>query len=1490
MNKHSLTPSMEVPSFCANLKVLLMGIFFLFAAQANLSAQCETCCNGSKPKTLTLLYNGKSCSETVTCQASGKWSCSGGGPNNASSVYITASKNSNGSGGTYFAGSVALNAPFTVNSATGGSNTFPANTYFRIFSSQGGTLLQTVGIHTSCSTPLVTGDQLGALMINNIILADNTNCGPPPTPCTATFTNQGTETVRLWQYFGNNQWSSTFTTIQPGATHTQQVGDGQVWEIWNLADNTKFATFTIDCNGNTDYCFTQSGPTSCTPPETCPVPVINAPGQQICPGVPVTFSAQDLGFPCLTYTWNFGSNATPSTATGLGPISVVFSSAGNVNVSLTAANNCQYVPPPNPPVVFGCCDQDERGEHDHPHKLILEYVGSGSPNVIFRGTDGPSFTFFSGQVSNGSVFVVDGTGHTDKHGEVNRLDTDTEFQVGSGSFKKVHTSCSQDISPGFGISNSGALIQNGTSSNSVFIVRGVVMLNTGSSSSIYCEEGITEPGGGGGSGIGTSVCGAQCFDCEESVTITIPVQVCDPCLGQGGDSDGDGVCNNQDCQPNNPAFPATPGTPCNDGNPNTNNDVIQADGCSCAGTLLPCVNQGGDSDGDGVCNNQDCAPNNPNLPTTPGTACNDGNANTTNDVIQADGCSCAGTPVVCNLSATFTVPNGCLTNSFLLFADANDPYFPPNNPLYTYSYVIQPQSSVAGISTVDPRSVTVTFNSPGLKTVTATITNPAVPNCQIVKVATFTVSDCSPCANLGGDSDGDGVCNNQDCAPNNPNLPTTPGTACNDGNPNTTNDVIQADGCTCAGTLNPCANQGGDSDGDGVCNNQDCKPFDPFYPTTPGTPCNDGNQNTTNDVVQADGCSCAGTPNNTPDCVNGINISTANGKITVTGLDGAPVSSLQIFSSTWQPIFNCFANCGASQMVTVPAGTYYVYAKYYTAGYSLICEKQATVTVGGSCPDADNDGTCDANDCQPNNPAYPATPGTPCNDGNPNTANDVVQADGCSCAGTPSGTPDCVNGIGITAGNGTINVTGLDGAPVSSLQVFSATWQPIFNCFANCGASQSIPVPAGTYYVYAKYYTAGYSLICEKQLTITVGGNPVCDNVTNGGSIGFGTGCTASAQYCPNTGSAPAINSCTAPSGGTGNLEIVWLKSTTSCSAPTTSAAEIAAGLDPHWTMIPGATGLSYQPGNVTQQTCFLRCSRRAGCPNFIESNIITLGISSNCGGGTGNPNCANISITTGNGSITVSGLDGAPITSVQIFSAAWQTEHNCFANCQSPVATYPVPAGAHYVYVKYYSAQYQLICEVNQTVNVTQNLVGSQSENFQFEAIKHLEHVELAWLHKGDYKVDEYILERSADGQGFEEIYELPSEKDASADLYQGYDLEPLTGMNHYRVKMLNEDGTVGYSEVKVVEYEDLVDFVLFPNPANQFTTINLESIVGYKDVDIHIYNNLGLRLKHFHLDEVWGKYYQMDLRELNEGHYSVWVNIPGRRPRTVQLVIGRL
>lgn len=111
-----------------------------------------------------------------------------------------------------------------------------------------------------------------------------------------------------------------------------------------------------------------------------------------------------------------------------------------------------------------------------------------------------------------------------------------------------------------------------------------------------------------------------------------------------------------------------------------------------------------------------------------------------------------------------------------------------------------------------------------------------------------------------------------------------------------------------------------------------------------------------------------------------------------------------------------------------------------------------------------------------------------------------------------------------------------------------------------------------------------------------------CNNVTSGGTIGSNqSGCSS---FDPT-----ALTSVANPSGGgTTALELVWLKSTTSSVLTTNTQSQ--------WTTIAGANGLSYDSGPLTQTTYFIRCSRRAGCTDYVgESNVIAVTINANCGG-----------------------------------------------------------------------------------------------------------------------------------------------------------------------------------------------------------------------------------------------------------------------------------
>ena len=85
------------------------------------------------------------------------------------------------------------------------------------------------------------------------------------------------------------------------------------------------------------------------------------------------------------------------------------------------------------------------------------------------------------------------------------------------------------------------------------------------------------------------------------------------------DADSDGTLDCLDACANGPE----PGTPCDDGDASTGNDVIQSD-CGCAGQFIDCLGVVGGT-------------------ALPGTACDDGDADTVND-IYLNNCTCQGTP------------------------------------------------------------------------------------------------------------------------------------------------------------------------------------------------------------------------------------------------------------------------------------------------------------------------------------------------------------------------------------------------------------------------------------------------------------------------------------------------------------------------------------------------------------------------------------------------------------------------------------------------------------------------------------------------------------------------------------------------------------------------------------------------------------------------------------------------------------------------------
>ncbi len=537
--------------------------------------------------------------------------------------------------------------------------------------------------------------------------------------------------------------------------------------------------------------------------------------------------------------------------------------------------------------------------------------------------------------------------------------------------------------------------------------------------------------------------GSYCYR-QEDITVTE-----DPCT----DIDGDGVCFDVDCDDTDPSVPTTPGTACDDGDPNTENDVIQADGCTCQGTG-PCSQ---DIDGDGVCSDVDCNDTDPSVPTTPGTACDDGDPDTENDVIQADGCTCQGTsigsggPANCP-SVEFIGGNGQITLTNLTASDEKIEIIGAATgwiPIIICDI---------GIPCSDP---TIIPNlAPGDYSVKLQMFGNDGTYCYREEIVQVLDGSCT-------DSDGDGVCVPEDCDDTDPSIPTTPGTACDDGDPNTENDVIQADGCTCQGT-GPCT----DNDNDGVCVPEDCDDNDPFLPTLPGASCDDGDPNTENDVYQADGCTCQGTsigsggPANCPS----VEFIGGNGQITLTNLTASDEKIEIIGAATgWIPIIICDIGIPCSDPTIIPnlaPGDYSVKLQMFGNDGTYCYREEIVQVLDGSCTDTDGDGVCVPEDCDDTDPSVPTTPGTACDDGDPNTENDVIQADGCTCAGSSSGSVNCGD-VQFIGGAGEITLSNLT-APNEVIQILGeqTAWETITICENDCANPHIINnLSAGIYTV-----------------------------------------------------------------------------------------------------------------------------------------------------------------------------------------------------------------------------------------------------------------------------------------------------------------------------------------------------------------------------------------------------------------------------------------
>lgn len=136
-----------------------------------------------------------------------------------------------------------------------------------------------------------------------------------------------------------------------------------------------------------------------------------------------------------------------------------------------------------------------------------------------------------------------------------------------------------------------------------------------------------------------------------------------------------------------------------------------------------------------------------------------------------------------------------------------------------------------------------------------------------------------------------------------------------------------------------------------------------------------------------------------------------------------------------------------------------------------------------------------------------------------------------------------------------------------------------------------------------------------------------------------------------------------------------------------------------------------------------------------------------------------------------------------------------------------------------------------NGQTSFSQFILGFQepvlgAELLQFSAtVRDQKVVDLTWVSANEENLAHYDLQRSAEGERFVSLTELPAVGNSTVNQSYDYvDEAPLRGRSFYRLRMVDVDGTESFSEVRSVLFQGLADQVsVFPNPLRAGDLLNI-------------------------------------------------------------------
>ena len=161
------------------------------------------------------------------------------------------------------------------------------------------------------------------------------------------------------------------------------------------------------------------------------------------------------------------------------------------------------------------------------------------------------------------------------------------------------------------------------------------------------------------------------------------------------------------------------------------------------------------------------------------------------------------------------------------------------------------------------------------------------------------------------------------------------------------------------------------------------------------------------------------------------------------------------------------------------------------------------------------------------------------------------------------------------------------------------------------------------------------------------------------------------------------------------------------------------------------------------------------------------------------------------------------------------------------------------------------------------------------FKAIKQSGNVELFWLTGTPKDDNQFSIERSKEGVNFDALTTMQAtQKSKSKGNYSFSDAAPFKGINYYRLKSMDNAGVSTYSKVIAVDFSKRISVSIYPNPASNKTTLDINS-EKEDNVLIQVTDVVGRLHKSFNQAVVQGNNaISLDAASLPNGIYFIRLN----------------